>query len=123
MSSFDLARLRTVQTWSISPENFSGSKGGGGRAAEGTGAYPARDLGIGWKVSPSVEIAGGQTFELGSIASPGRITHIWMTTHPTNWRTLILRAFWDGAAEPAIEVPLGDFLPTVGAGSHRSVPT
>jgi hypothetical protein len=110
LSSFDLARLRTVQTWSISPENFTGSKGGGSRATEGTGASCARDLGIGWKVSPSVEIAGGETFELGSIPSPGRITHFWITTHSMNWRTLILRAYWDGAEEPAIEVPLGDFF-------------
>ncbi|HJB10916.1 MAG TPA: hypothetical protein H9786_10385, partial [Candidatus Brachybacterium merdavium] len=49
-----LARLRPVLTRSISPENFDGSPGGGGRATEGTGAEAARDLGQGWKVSPSV---------------------------------------------------------------------
>ena len=40
----DIARLRNVTTRSISPENFDGAKGGGGRATEGTGAYAARDL-------------------------------------------------------------------------------
>ena len=42
-----LAALRSVQTRSISPENVDGSVGGGGRAAEGTGADAPRDLGPG----------------------------------------------------------------------------
>ena len=42
-----LAALRPVRTRSISPENFDGSVGGGGRATEGTGAREARDLGQG----------------------------------------------------------------------------
>lgn len=106
----DLARLRDVQTWSISPENFDGAKGGGARATEGTGSMAARDLGVGWKVSPSVDIAGQHEFDLADISTSGRITHIWLTTHRDSWRTLILRAYWDGAEEPAIEVPLGDFF-------------
>lgn len=106
----DLASLRTVATRSISPENFTGAKGGGGRATEGTGAGPARDLGQGWKVSPSVEIAAGETFDMAQIDGPGRITHIWLTTHPDHWRSLLLRAHWDGADEPAVEVPVGDFF-------------
>jgi hypothetical protein len=106
----DIARLRPVQTRSISPENFDGAKGGGARATTGTGAASARDLGVGWKVSPSVDIAARQTFELATIAGPGRIVHIWLTTHREHWRTLVLRAYWDDAAEPAIEVPLGDFF-------------
>ncbi|GAA2111133.1 DUF2961 domain-containing protein [Microlunatus panaciterrae] len=109
-SNHDISRLREVQTWSISPENFDGAKGGGGRATEGTGARCARDLGVGWKVSPSVDIQGGQTHELAYIAGPARITHLWLTTHRDHWRTLVLRAYWDGADEPAIEVPLGDFF-------------
>lgn len=106
----DIARLLDVETRSISPENFTGAKGGGGRATEGTGAACARDLGVGWKVSPSVEIAAGETFDLASIEGAGRITHVWLTTHTDNWRRLLLRAYWDGAAEPAIEVPVGDFF-------------
>jgi len=110
MSFRDLARLRDVQTWSISPENFDGVKGGGGRATEGTGAHAARDLGVGWKVSPSVDIAAHSTHTLADITTAGRITHIWLTTHRSQWRTLVLRAYWDGAEEPAIEVPVGDFF-------------
>ena len=99
MYAHDLARLRDVQTWSISPENFDGAKGGGARASTGTGANSARDLGVGWKVSPSVDIAGGQTFDLANISGPGRITHIWLTTHRDHWRSLVLRAYWDSSDE------------------------
>jgi hypothetical protein len=110
---FDLrsaAVLSSAETRSISPENFDGAKGGGGRATEGTGAGPAAELGRGWKVSPSVEIEGGSTFELAAIEGAGVITHVWLTTHRDNWRSLVLRAHWDGVEEPAIEVPVGDFF-------------
>ncbi|GAA1730056.1 glycoside hydrolase family 172 protein [Brachybacterium phenoliresistens] len=105
-----LARLRRTVTRSISPENPDGAPGGGGRATEGTGAHSARDLGRGWKVSPSVDVAAGETLTLGGIDGAGVITHLWITTHTDHWRTLVLRAYWDGAEEPAIEVPYGDFF-------------
>ena len=105
-----VSRLRSVRTRSISPENFDGSAGGGGRATEGTGASCARDLGTGWKISPSVDIPSRATFTLAEIDGPGKINHFWITTHKDNWRTLLLRAYWDGADEPAVEVPYGDFF-------------
>ena len=79
MSLGGLARLSDAQTRSISPENFAGEKGKGGMAKEGTGARASRDLGQGWKVSPSVAIEPGETFELADIAGPGAIQQIWMT--------------------------------------------
>ena len=104
-----LARLSRAQSRSISPEHFTGEKGKGGMAMEGTGAKAARELGQGWKVSPSVMIPAGQTFTLGEIEGPGQIQHIWMT--PTgNWRTSILRMYWDGETQPSVEVPVGDFF-------------
>ncbi len=106
----DIARLRTTQSRSICPENPAGARGGAARATEGTGAHAGRELGQGWKISPSVEIAPGQTYELGAIDEPGRITHIWLTTATSHWRSLVLRAHWDGAAEPAVETPVGDFF-------------
>ena len=110
LGAHDIARLRNVTTRSISPENFDGAKGGGGRATEGTGAYAARDLGPGWKISPSVIIGAGTTFPMATMDGPGVITHIWLTTHSDHWRSLVLRAHWDDASEPAVEVPLGDFF-------------
>ena len=62
-----LSRLSKAQTRSISPENFSGAKGQGGKAAEGTGADAARELGQGWKVSPSIHLQGNHTVTLAEI--------------------------------------------------------
>lgn len=105
-----LTRLGGAQSRSISPENFDGAKGAGAGATAGTGAAAAAHLGPGWKISPSVDIAGHTTFELAAIDGPALITHIWLTTDRSYWRSLILRAYWDGADQPAIEVPLGDFF-------------
>jgi hypothetical protein len=105
----NLYRLSNAKSYSISPENLTGEKGKGGMATEGTGASAARDLGKGWKISPSIVVAAGQTFTLGEINGAGAIQHIWMT--PTgDWRLSILRIYWDDEKEPSVEVPVGDFF-------------
>jgi hypothetical protein len=105
----NLSRLSKAKTRSISPENFTGEKGKGGMATQGTGANAARDLGQTWKVSPSVKIDAKQTFTLAEITGSGAIQQIWMT--PTgNWRFAVLRIYWDGETEPSVEVPVGDFF-------------
>jgi hypothetical protein len=43
LSLGNLSRLSRAKTRSISPENFTGEKGKGGMATEGTGANAARD--------------------------------------------------------------------------------
>jgi hypothetical protein len=105
----DLHRLSTARTRSISPENFTGEKGRGGMATEGTGANAARDLGQGWKISPSVRIKPKEIFTLADIKGGGAIQHIWMTPTGT-WRFSILRMYWDGETTPSVEVPVGDFF-------------
>jgi hypothetical protein len=105
----NIFRLSDAKSRSISPENFSGEKGKGGMATEGTGSNAARDLGQGWKVSPSVRIKAQTTFTVAEIEGPGSIQHIWMT--PTgNWRHSIIRFYWDDEKEPSVEVPVGDFF-------------
>lgn len=105
----NLSRLSRAQTRSISPENLNGEKAKGGMATSGTGAVCARDLGQGWKVSPSVRIEPGETFELADIRGPGAIQQMWMT--PTgNWRFSTLRVYWDDQKQPSIECPVGDFF-------------
>ena len=47
MSLSTLPLLSDAKTRSISPENFTGEKGMGGMATEGTGANAARELGQG----------------------------------------------------------------------------
>lgn len=105
-----LSHLSNAVTRSISAENPDGRKGGGGRATEGTGAVAARELGQGWKVSPSINIAGNTTATLAAIDGPGVIQHIWLTVHPSAWRRLLLRCYWDDEPTPSVETPLGDFF-------------
>jgi hypothetical protein len=105
-----IAQLSRAKTRSISAENFTGAKGQAGMATEGTGAAAARELGQGWKVSPSIHIAPRETVTLAEIEGPGAIQHIWNTVHPQWWRQLVLRIYWDGEEAPSVETPLGDFF-------------
>ena len=114
-----LATLTNAQSRSISPENFTGEKGKGGMATDGTGAAAARDLGQGWKVSPSVIVEAGSTFTMADIQGPGTIEQIWLT--PTgNWRMSILRIYWDDKEHPSVECPIGDFF-ACGWGQYAQV--
>jgi len=106
----NLSRLSNAQTRSISAENFKGEKGKGGMATEGTGAQSARLLGQTWKVSPSINIEPKETVTLAEIDGPGAIQQIWLTVHPTFWRRLVIRFYWDGEETPSVETPLGDFF-------------
>jgi hypothetical protein len=106
----NLFRLSDAKTRSISPENFTGEKGKGGMATEGTGAGPARGLGQGWKISPSVKIPSKTTFTMAEINGSGAIQHMWLTPAGIKWRYAILRIYWDDEKEPSVEAPLGDFF-------------
>jgi hypothetical protein len=121
-SSFDgltcnlstLALLSDAQSRSISAENRTGAKSGGGRELppldeQGRPTGVARELGQGWKVHPSDPIPPGETLTLADIEGPGCIQHIWMT--PTgDYRTTILRIYYDGSDQPAVECPVADFF-------------
>jgi len=113
----NLYRLSNAQTRSISPENFTGEKGKGGMAKledkdkdnVANASSAARDLGQGWKVNPYIRIKSGETITIAEITGSGAIQHIWMT--PTgNWRSSILRFYWDDETEPSVECPVGDFF-------------
>jgi hypothetical protein len=106
----NLSRLSRARSRSISPENFTGEKGGGGMSTDGTAAEAARGLGQGWKVSPYVLIAPGETFTLADVEGSGAIQQIWMTLALGKWRHTILRAYWDDQEQPSVESPAGDFF-------------
>ncbi len=106
----DLSRLSNAESRSISPENPTGARGAGGQSTDGLAADSARELGQGWKVSPYIRIGGNETVTLAEIDGPGAIEHIWLTVHPTHWRRLVLRMYWDGEETPSVETPLGDFF-------------
>jgi hypothetical protein len=60
-----------------------------------------------------VSIAPGATHELARIDEPGVVRHVWMTAasdDPAYLRAATIRATWDGARSPCVEVPLGDFF-------------
>ena len=72
-------------------------------------------------------ITPGETKVLADIEGPAVIRHIWLTFNDArpNWleaggsaacNEIVLRMYWDGAEEPAVEAPLSDFF---GAGFGR----
>jgi hypothetical protein len=73
--------------------------------------------------SDSSQFAPGECQTIAHLKGPGKIAHIWFTPnsmdirHP---RAFVLRAYWDGAEVPSIEVPLGDFF-AVGNGMQAEV--
>ena len=63
--------------------------------------------------SDYLSLAAGETRTIADLRGSGVISHIWSTIHcadPHYLRKLLLRAYWDGATEPAIESPIGDFF-------------
>ncbi len=73
----------------------------------------------------------GETRVLAEIEGPATITHIWLTFSEArpNWISragsadpseIVLRMFWDGAEQPAVEAPLGDFF-AAGFGLRREI--
>jgi hypothetical protein len=114
MNLGNLSRLSKAKTRSISPENLTGAKGKGGMATEGIGSKPARDLGVGWKISESIPIQPGEIFTVAVITGPGAIQNMWFgcatPSDIISCRLLILRIYWDGQTIPSVEVPLGDFF-------------
>lgn len=87
-------------------ENPRGVKGGGGTENCGRKGHAFEDL------------KAGETKTLFQAEGSGVITHIWITVNspaggvlnPTVLRGVRLDAFWDGASEPAVTAPLGDFF-------------
>ena len=108
LSLGNLSYLSNAESRSISAENPAGEKGKGGMAKTGTGAVHARDLGPGWKISPSVEIAAGQTYEIASIQGSGAIQSMWFGGYVG--RDFILRIYWDDQEQPSVECPISDFF-------------
>ncbi|HVU28111.1 MAG TPA: glycoside hydrolase family 172 protein [Verrucomicrobiae bacterium] len=98
-----------AESRSISAENFTGAKGQGGMAIHGISQFAAAELGQTWKVSPAVGIGPHSTFDLADISGPGCINHIWMTPSG-DWSAIMIRIYWDGETNAAVECPLGAFF-------------
>ena len=116
-----LSRKHDIKTFSISPENFTGEKGGGGRSVDGRAKDCARELGVGWKISPNVLLKPGDLFTMANVQGMGAIKHIWMTDSSEKGRDLILRIYWDNSTNPSVEVPLSDFFASASYQEHRQL--
>ena len=69
----NLSRLSSAKTRSISPENFTGEKGKGGMATEGTGAERrARPRARAGRSRPRIDIEPGETVHAGRHRRAGR---------------------------------------------------
>lgn len=69
------------------------------------------------------QIPAGQTIELANLTGPGVIRHLWFTVASSDLfypRSLVIRIYWDGSSQPAVESPLGDFF-AVGHGLRRAL--
>lgn len=93
-----------------------------GRSMRSTSTYLGKD----GKPDPDCNfdnsnVKPGEKAVLLDVKGPGVITHIWITflapePHPwakngsTNHQEMVLRMYWDGSKEPAVEAPLGDFF-------------
>lgn len=108
MNLGNLSLLSDAKTRSISAENFTGEKGKGGMATEGTGSHYARELGVGFKLSPSIDIKAGTTATIAEIEGPGAIQSMWISGY--YGRDFIIRFYWDDEETPSVECPLCDFF-------------
>lgn len=104
-----------AESRSITAENPRGEKGKGGMATFETtlhkpSAGAAKELGVGWKLSPCVTVKAGETFTVMDNDGPGVIRHMWFTMGWQYHRDVVLRIYWDGGEHPSVECPIGDFF-------------
>jgi hypothetical protein len=105
----NLPRLSSALTRSISAENPTGEKSGGGMA-KANPSGPARELGIGWKCRPCVHTEPDETYVLADIDGPGAIQSMWFGGNIS--RDFIVRIYWDPQEQPSVETPIPDFFAT-----------
>ena len=107
-----LTTKKDIITFSVSPENLTGEKGKGGMTPleKGSAYSAARDLGTGWKVNPFLVLAERSSIVLADVKGQGAIKHFWITDSAQYGRQLILRIWFDGHKNPAVEAPLSDFF-------------
>jgi Protein of unknown function (DUF2961) len=112
-SAAPIYMISNAESRSISPENLTGGKGMGARTElkDGSAGHAAKPLGKGWKVNPFMLITPGQTLKVGEVTGSGVVEHIWMTLGGgVDYRSVILRIYWDDEPTPSVESPVGDFF-------------
>lgn len=96
------AMPKNIHTRWASPENWRGEKGA------------AAKMGGGRKGSAWFELKAGAQRTLADVSGhSGTVRRIWITIRdrsPAMLRSVRLDMYWDGAATPAVSVPIGDFF-------------
>lgn len=100
------ALWREHEARAVTFENPTGARAAGGLAGKGR------------KGAPSKIVEPGETVQLADLEGPGCVTHVWMTlcsatqmpAEPSVLRATVIEARYDGAAEPSVSVPAGDFF-------------
>jgi hypothetical protein len=90
-----------AETQWVSLENASGTKGKGGMENQGAKGHASE-----W-------VKAGERKVMMDYNGAGVINRIWMTVierSPSSLRSIYIEMYWDGAAKPAVSVPLGDFF-------------
>ena len=95
LAAEDICCLDTAESFAISAENPTGARGGGN-------AERCR------KVRASICIRPGETVAIADVAGEGRIETIWFGGSISS--DLVLRMYWDGSKDPAVEAPLPAFF-------------
>ena len=119
----NLTLKKDIRTFSVCPENPTGEKGMGGRAAlgEGSASFAAQDLGMGWKVNPYIVLKAGEVAVLADVKGQGAIKHIWITDSAKWGRKLLLRIYFDGQKNPSVNAPLSDFFANADYNEYRQI--
>ena len=82
--------------------------------APGRDAAPRLQLGPHRRQLRLRVLSPGPTATVATSRAPAIIRHIWCTMaaprNPLYARTTVLRMYWDGAATPCVEAPIGDFF-------------
>ena len=119
----NLTLKKDIRAFSICPENPTGEKGMGGRAAvgEGSASFAAQDLGMGWKVNPYIVLKAGEVAVLADVKGQGAIKHIWITDSAKWGRKLLLRIYFDGQKNPCVNAPLSDFFANADYNEYRQI--
>jgi len=110
MEDSSLYRWQEGEPRWASPENPRAEKGAGGSENRGAKGHAFETL------------PAGKSLTLAAVEGAGIVDRMWITTEdrsPEMLRGLRLDIYWDGAAKPAVSVPLGDFF---GAGAGALVP-
>ncbi len=104
----------TTQTRWLSPENPKGEKGRA--AATNKGA----------KGAAFVNLLAGESLVMMDVKGAGIVNWMWISgTIPRSEeqrRMIKIEMYWDGAAKPAVSVPIGDFFGVELLLCHQSLP-